>query len=156
MTLDYRHVERRCPSKAAIDGNIEVMTCLANAGADLNKAYRDGTTPLHIFAKSEKAKEKFNVIACLIQNGANCYILDNEGNSCFDVASQDVRRQIFMRPELATLKVLQTNHYVLWFSIIQEEGHEETELQPVSVQTICRKGQTWKCCIAGSRKRVRS
>ncbi len=65
--------------------NIPAMKYLIDIGMDINKTNDKGNTPLHLACSRNK---KANVIKFLIQNGANPYLIDNDGSTCFHYMAQ--------------------------------------------------------------------
>ncbi len=71
--------------RAARYGHVKLVDLFILMGADVNKKYADGETAL-FSAKRHARKECFDL---LINNGAKLYVVSDEGNSVFDIASEN-------------------------------------------------------------------
>ncbi|CAJ1343309.1 unnamed protein product [Effrenium voratum] len=62
---------------AACSGDLEILRCLLQAGADKDKADHDGKTPIHLAVWSDHLE----VVRCLLQAGADKHKADRDGNT---------------------------------------------------------------------------
>ena len=71
-------------------GHLRVVRCLADAGADVNKADVDGDTPFHYAV----LRSHTEIARCLIAFGADTTLLTTAGHSALDYTLSAYREQI--------------------------------------------------------------
>jgi|GEM_PF-547055 len=81
---------------AALNGYIEIVAMLIDAHADINLTDSDSeaTLMLVVLMSNEVAMDYSKIIQILITAGANVDLVNNQGQTIFDVASEEIREVI--------------------------------------------------------------
>ncbi len=90
--------------RVAYRGNLSLLTLLVDAGADVNAVCYDGSTGLHVAAKSGYG----NIIRFLMERGADVNVRDRHMNTPADVAEKEYPRLAdLIRGKLEQQKLLE-------------------------------------------------
>ena len=81
---------------ASIHGQLEAIRALLEVGADPNLPNRRGTVPLHFAARGKRNVRE--CVALLLQAGANPDVIDMSGLRPFEMAEDDVVREMLGVP----------------------------------------------------------